>query len=75
MHQAKTNLSRLVEHARRGDEVIVERSGHPVAKIVRYDEPSGWASLEGVWKGKVTLADDFDELPDDLADAFDARDG
>lgn len=70
MHEAKTNFSRLVERARRGEEVIVERSGRPVAKIVRYDEPRGIMALEGVWKGKGHIPDDFDELPEDLQRAF-----
>ena len=70
MHEAKTNFSRLVESARRGEDVIVERSGRPVAKIVPYDEPRGLLALEGVWKGKVEIAEDFDELPEDLQRAF-----
>jgi prevent-host-death family protein len=71
MHEAKTNLSRLVESARHGEEVIVERSGRPVAKIVAYDEkPRGLLALEGVWKGKGYIPDDFDELPEDLQRAF-----
>ncbi len=71
MHEAKTQLSRLVERARRGEEVIVQRSGRPVAKIVPYDEkPRGLMALEGVWKGEVGISDDFDELPEDLQRAF-----
>jgi prevent-host-death family protein len=71
MHEAKTNFSRLVESARQGEDVIVERSGRPVAKIVAYDEkPRGLMALEGVSKGKVQIADDFDELPEDLQRAF-----
>jgi prevent-host-death family protein len=70
MHEAKTHLSRLVERARSGEDVIVERSGHAVAKIVPYDEPRGLLALEGIWKGKVVIPDDFDELPEDLQRAF-----
>ncbi|HWY90056.1 MAG TPA: type II toxin-antitoxin system prevent-host-death family antitoxin [Solirubrobacteraceae bacterium] len=70
MHEAKTQLSRLVDQARRGEDVIVERSGRPVAKIVPYEEPSGLLALKGVWKGKVRIAEDFDELPEDLQRAF-----
>jgi prevent-host-death family protein len=70
MHEAKTQLSRLVERARNGEDVIVERSGHPVAKIVPYDEPRGLMTLEGIWKGKGHIPDDFDELPEDLQRAF-----
>ncbi len=71
MHEAKTHLSRLVERARHGEEVIVERSGHPVARIVAFDEqPRGLLALEGVWKGRVKIEEDFDELPADLQRAF-----
>jgi hypothetical protein len=35
----------------------------------------GFAALTGVWAGRVRIAEDFDELPDDLADALGARDG
>lgn len=71
MHEAKTQFSRLVDQARRGEDVIVERSGHPVAKIVPYEEkPSGLLALKGIWKGKVRIADDFDELPEDMQRAF-----
>jgi prevent-host-death family protein len=70
MHEAKTNFSRLVESARRGEDIIVERSGRPVAKIVRYDEPRGLLSLRGIWKGQVQIPEDFDELPEDLQRAF-----
>jgi prevent-host-death family protein len=70
MHEAKTNFSRLVESARRGEDVIVERRGRPVAKIVPYDEPRGLLALEGIWKGKARIPDYSDELPDDLQRAF-----
>jgi len=71
MHEAKTQLSRLVERARNGEDVIVERSGHAVAKIVAYDEqPRGLMALEGVWKGKGHIPEDFKELPEDLQRAF-----
>ncbi len=70
MHEAKTHFSRLVESVRRGEDVIVERSGRPVVKIVPYDEPRGLLALEGIWKGKVEITDDFDVLPEDLQRAF-----
>jgi prevent-host-death family protein len=67
---AKIDFSRLIESAREG-EIIIERSVRPVAKIVAYDEkPRGLLALKGVWKGKAKIADDFDELPEDLQRAF-----
>jgi prevent-host-death family protein len=71
MHEAKTHFSRLVDRARSGEDVVVERNGRPVAKIVPYDEPAGGLlSLKGVWKGQGHIPDDFDELPEDLQRAF-----
>lgn len=69
IHDAKTNLSRLVAQVEAGDEVIIARSGRPVARLVPLRSPSG-PRTPGAWRGRVTIADDFDELPGDLAAAF-----
>jgi prevent-host-death family protein len=73
MHEAKTNLSQLVERAEAGEEIVIARNGTPVARLVPVAQPNSFASLYGIWRGKVRIADDFDELPDDIADAFGAR--
>lgn len=70
MHEAKTNLSRLVERALDGEEVVVTRRGEPAVRLVPVNEGDGFASLAGAWRDKVRIAPDFDELPDDLAEAF-----
>lgn len=69
MHQAKTSFSKLVEQARAGEEVIVERSGVAVARIVAHDDQPSvpLSSLSGVWRGSLKIHGDFDELPDDIA--------
>jgi len=69
IHEAKTNLSKLVERVRRGDEIIIGKAGKPVAKLVPYEERPE-PRRGGQWRGMVEIAADFDELPDDLADAF-----
>lgn len=69
MHEAKTHLSKLVERAAAGEEIVIARSGHPVAKLVRYSEPAR-RRKPGGWEGKVWMAPDFDELPPDLLAAF-----
>lgn len=73
MHEAKTQLSKLVEAAEAGEEVIITRRGKPVAQLVAVERKSGMASILGAWKGRVWMADDFDELPDDFAEAFGVR--
>ncbi len=71
MHEAKTHFSKLVERARAGEEVVVERSGVPVAKIVAYEEkPRSILDARCAWAGQVTIHGDFDELPDDVARAL-----
>ena len=70
MHQAKTQLSKLVERAEAGEEIVITRRGKPAARLVPERTGKGFASLAGAWSGRVRVADDFDELPDDLADAL-----
>jgi prevent-host-death family protein len=63
---AKAKLSALVEKAIAGQEVIIGKAGKPVAKLVRY-ELSENDRVPGALRGKIEIADDFDELPDDIA--------
>jgi hypothetical protein len=44
-----------------------------VARLVPISGTASLASIRGAWKGKVQIAEDFDVLPDDIADAFGAR--
>jgi prevent-host-death family protein len=70
MHEAKTNLSRLVERAISGEEVIIARHGKPVAKLVPYVEELQ-PRVPGSMAGMVEVPDDFDDpLPPDLLAAF-----
>jgi prevent-host-death family protein len=70
MHEAKTQLSKLVERAQAGEEIVITRRGEPAARLVPERRGGGFASLAGNWRGRVTLAEDFDELPEDLAEAL-----
>jgi prevent-host-death family protein len=73
MHEAKTNLSKLVERVEGGEEIVITRRGEPAVRLVPERQSGGFASLAGAWRGRVKIADDFDELPDDLAEALGAR--
>lgn len=69
MHEAKSQLSKLVEEAQAGGEVIIAKAGKPVARLVPYDmqrEPRS----PGRWKGKIWIAEDFNETPQEVIDAF-----
>ena len=72
MHQAKTHLSRLVERALRGEEIIIGKAGQPMAKLTAYDVNEKPRPL-GLWKGKVKIAKDFDRMPAELQRAFEGH--
>ena len=70
MHEAKTHLSRLVERVEAGEEIVIGRSGKPVAKLVPYVDARP-ARRPGALKGKIWIADDFDDdLPNDVLESF-----
>jgi prevent-host-death family protein len=73
VHEAKTQLSRLLERVEQGEEIVIGRAGKPVAKLVPY-HPVRRPRKPGGWEGKVWMADDFDELPPDLLKAFSGED-
>ena len=66
---AKAQLSALIEKALSGEQVIISKAGKPVAKLVCY-ERSDQSRRPGALKGKIKIAADFDELPQDVAEAF-----
>jgi len=72
MHEAKTNLSKLVERAASGEEIILARRGRPVARLVPIPPTPALGDVRGAWRDRVRIAPDFDELPDDIADALGA---
>ena len=67
--EAKAQLSALIEKVISGQEVIIGKAGKPVAKLVRY-ERSQETRRPGALRGKIKIAKNFDELPDDIAGAF-----
>lgn len=70
MHEAKSNLSKLVERVEGGEEIVITRRGEPAARLVPERRGGGFAALAGAWRGRVRIADDFDDLPDDLAESL-----
>lgn len=68
IHEAKTHLSRLLEAVARGEEVVIAKSGRPVAKLVPL---AATTKRPGRLAGRLRIADDFDApLPEPLARAF-----
>ncbi len=71
MHEAKTTLSALVARAEAGEDIVIARNGTPAVRLVPVtEERSSFSSVRGILKGKIWMADDFDELPDDMAEAL-----
>lgn len=70
VHEAKTHLSRLLDRAAAGEEVVISKYGKPVARLVAVGKPSGPRKL-GVLKGRIRIAGGFDApLPKALLTGF-----
>lgn len=73
LYEAKTSLSRLVDRAASGEEIILSKAGKPLAKLVPL-HPSAKPRQPGGWEGRVRISEDFDApLPPDLQAAFEGR--
>ena len=73
IHAAKTHLSRLLDAAAAGEEVIIARTGKPVALLVPVT-PVPPKRRPGLLAGKLPVADDFDDpLPGDVLAGFEGR--
>ena len=70
IHEAKTHLSRLVEEAAAGDEIVIAKAGKPIARLVPYEPEEPAERVPGIWRGKVKIAKDFDVLYGEVAAAF-----
>jgi len=60
IHKAKTQLSRLIERACRGEEIVIARGKQPVVKLVAIESKSG-KRTPGGWKGKIKIGPEFFE--------------
>lgn len=69
IHEAKTQLSKLIEAALQGEDVVISKAGKPLVKIIPY-HPSSEPRKPGYWRGQVKIADDFDTLPDSIINSF-----
>ena len=73
IHQAKTQLSKLVDLAASGREIVIAKAGKPLARLVPYSQPRE-ARRPGLLKGKIHVGKNFDApLTDDLLDAFEGK--
>jgi prevent-host-death family protein len=73
IYEAKTQLSKLVEQAAAGEDVIIARGGKPVARLTRL-QPARRTIRFGLLKGKVKVSADFDApLPAEVLSQFEGR--
>lgn len=72
IHEAKTQLSKLVEKAGAGEEIVIARAGRPVARLVPLNKPA--KRVPGRLKGKIKVTDELMKpLPDDVVALFEGR--
>ena len=69
MHEAKTNLSKLIAFLDKGEEIIIAKSGNPVAKLVSYI-PSKKKRIPNLLKGQVVFYEDSNSSDDDITTLF-----
>jgi prevent-host-death family protein len=70
LYEAKTNLSKLVDRAGKGETIIIAKAGTPVARLAPLEEKKRKIRF-GLLKGKITVPADFDApLPDEIIDLF-----
>jgi prevent-host-death family protein len=73
INAAKSQLSKLVERAAAGEEIIIAKAGRPMVRLVPFDETLPRRRI-GVLKGKIKVRRDFeDPLPRDVLKAFGVR--
>ena len=68
-YEAKAQLSKLIEAALRGEEVVISKAGKPMVRLIPYTVVKK-PRKPGVWEGKITMAEDFKELPESLLKSF-----
>jgi prevent-host-death family protein len=70
--EAKAQLSALIQDVIAGKEVVIGKAGIPVARLVPF-ELNTKPRRPGALRGKIKISEDFDSLPDDIAEAFGAK--
>ena len=70
IHEAKTHLSRLVERAVAGEEVIIGKAGKPVARLVPFRNPAESRRKPGSMKGKIRILPGFDSMDREIEAMF-----
>lgn len=70
IHDAKTQLSRLLEQVQAGEDVVIAKSGTPIVRLVPYAPPKRKIAPPGAMEGEIWISDDFDAPLDELFDCL-----
>ncbi len=70
IHEAKTHLSRLVEQAAAGEEIVIAKAGKPVARLMPLAVPAATPRKLGILAGKYQVPDDIDSMFGDEIEAM-----
>lgn len=63
IHEAKTQLSKLIEEATKGEAFIIAKAGKPVVKVTALSAPTGAQVRRlGFMAGQISVPDDFDQM-------------
>lgn len=74
IHEAKTQLSKLVDQAAKGEPFVIAKAGKPLVRVEALDVPKSPRRL-GFLKGEIDVPKDFDRMAEDeIAALFGARD-
>lgn len=74
LHDAKAHLSRLVDRAAAGEEIVIAKAGKPLVRMVPF-RASDRPRRSGYWRGRVNLAEDFDASPEGMLALFEGGPG
>jgi antitoxin (DNA-binding transcriptional repressor) of toxin-antitoxin stability system len=71
LQAAEKNWAEILQKAISGEEVIIERDGKPIAKVSPVKAEEDWFGMD---EGKIFMADDFDETPEEFLDYLNGED-
>lgn len=70
IHEAKTQLSKLLEQVQAGEDVVIAKAGAPIVRLVPYTPPKRKIAPPGAMEGEIWISDDFDDPLDELFDCL-----
>ncbi len=71
LQMAEKSWAEILQKALDGEEVIIERDGKPIAKVSPVKSDEEWFGMD---EGKIWIADDFDETPEEFLESFGGAD-